>query len=235
MPIVLHQPPTRPWGVPNLSPFCIKLETYLRFRELPFEVKAGDIRRAPKGKIPFVTLEDGRVMGDSQLIIEHLEAAHGPGLDAHLGVQERAQGRLVQRMLDEAYYFVAMYLRWGDDGATAVLRPEFVKVLPSFLRIAFPFIVRSVRGTLKTQGTGRHTPDEIVEMGKKDWDAFSVLLGDKPYILGDRPSTADCSLYAFVVGSSCFPYDAPVKAHLEAKNNLMAYRERIRARYYPDL
>lgn len=235
MPIVLHQPTTRPWGMPNLSPFCAKLETYLRFREIPFEVRPPDMRRAPKGKVPYVTLEDGRLISDSQLVIEHLEEAQGPGLDAHLSPHDRAQGRVVQRMLDEAYYFVALYLRWGDEGAADVLRPEFSKVLPSFLRIAFPLIVRKVKGALKSQGTGRHSREEVQAMGMKDWDALSVLLADKPYILGDRPSTADCSLYAFIVGSSRFPHDSPVQAHLKAKENLMAYRERIRARYYPDL
>jgi glutathione S-transferase len=221
--------------MPNLSPFCAKLETYFRFRGIPYDLRAADMRKAPKGKIPYVTLEDGRVMGDSQLVIEHLEEQQGPGLDAHLSPQDRALGRVVQRMLDEAYYFVGVHLRWGTDAAAAVLRPEFVKVMPSFLRVAFPLVVRHVRKSLRAQGTGRHSPAEVEDIGKRDWDAISVLLSDKPYLLGDAPTTVDCSLYAFVVGSSRFPHESPLKAHLEAKNNLMAYRERIRARYYADL
>ena len=34
--VILHQPPAA-WGLPNPSPFCAKLETYLRMAEIPFE------------------------------------------------------------------------------------------------------------------------------------------------------------------------------------------------------
>ena len=28
--IIMYKSPGRPWGMPDLSPFCVKLETYLR-------------------------------------------------------------------------------------------------------------------------------------------------------------------------------------------------------------
>ena len=41
--------------LPNASPFCMKLETYLRMAGLPFEsVYTLNLRRAPKGKLPFI-------------------------------------------------------------------------------------------------------------------------------------------------------------------------------------
>ena len=43
------------FGLPNASPFCMKLETYLRMAQLPFvapKISLGDIGRAPKGKLP---------------------------------------------------------------------------------------------------------------------------------------------------------------------------------------
>jgi hypothetical protein len=56
-PITLFQPPTRPWGIPNLAPFCTKLETYLRMTAVPYRTAAADVWKAPKGKIPFVTMD----------------------------------------------------------------------------------------------------------------------------------------------------------------------------------
>lgn len=38
--IILHQFSRPKTGAPSLSPFCLKLETYLRMLDLPYQVKA---------------------------------------------------------------------------------------------------------------------------------------------------------------------------------------------------
>ncbi len=236
MPLVLCVPKTRPWGSPNLSPFCSKLEVYLRMRAIPFERKEADMRKTPKGKIPYVEFEDGSRVGDSQLIIDRLEKAPAAGaaLDAHLDADQRATCHVVRRMLDEAVYFVLVHSRWIPDEAFATLRPEFEKVLPGPVRMLMPLIRRSVRKTLHSQGTGRHTREEIEAVGKADWDSLARILGDKPYLFGESPSTADASLYAMVAGCSRFPLESPIKSALLAHANLVAYRDRIEARYFAD-
>ncbi len=51
--IILYQFPAV-WGLPNASPFCMKVETYLRMTEIPYEPKlVMDPRKSPKGKIAF--------------------------------------------------------------------------------------------------------------------------------------------------------------------------------------
>ncbi len=43
------------FGLPNASPFCMKLETYLRMAQLPFEIEPATLQafnKAPKGKMP---------------------------------------------------------------------------------------------------------------------------------------------------------------------------------------
>ena len=56
MSITLYQ--YQPWmGLPNPSPFCMKLETYLRMAQLPFvapQISLRQMGRAPKGKLPYV-------------------------------------------------------------------------------------------------------------------------------------------------------------------------------------
>jgi len=43
------------FGLPNASPFCMKLETYLRMAGLPFElVNSGDVMKAPNHKLPYI-------------------------------------------------------------------------------------------------------------------------------------------------------------------------------------
>jgi glutathione S-transferase len=230
--IVLHQPPTRAWGTPNLSPFCIKLETYLRMAEIPY--KPGKFVRgdAPKGKVPYIRL-DGKLMGDSQLIIEELERRAGDrALDHGLGARDRATARVIRRTLDEAFYWVMVYSRWIPDDAYAALKPEFKKILPGPLKALVGVVRGRIRKSLRAQGTGRHTREEVTAIGAADLASFSEILGDRPFLLGDRPRTVDASMFAFVDAASAFPL-SPFKDTMPA--NLAAYRARIRDKWYADL
>ncbi|KYF70508.1 glutathione S-transferase family protein [Sorangium cellulosum] len=231
--ITLYQGPAA-WGIPNISPFCVKLETWLRMAGLPYEVRPGDMRAAPKGKIPYVEI-DGRKMGDSQLVIEHLQRVHGDRLDAHLTPEARARGHVVRRMLDEAFYWVLVYARWAEPDGWAAYRPVIVSLLPPVIGGPIAELIRrSVKRTLRAQGTGLHTREEVHEAGKADLTALAALLGDQPFLLGAEPSSVDATAYAFLVSILHFPADSPVKRHAAAQANLVAYCERMRQRYYAD-
>jgi len=228
--LVLYQPPAHPWGMPNLSPFCIKLEAYLRLAQVPHRVEPANFRKAPKGKIPFVLL-DGALVGDSQLVINELERRAGSkALDHGLGRHDAAIGHATRRMIEEGLYFISLYFRWGDPTGWTILAPEFRTALPAPFRILTPLIRRGQNKKLHAQGTGRHTAEEIAALGLADIDAMADLLGDQRYLLGDRPRTVDCTLYAFLESQLGFPNDAaPVRAHILTKPNLVAYRDRLRA------
>lgn len=232
--IILYQPPGHPFGLPNMSPFCTKLETYLRMAGLPYEARNADLRKAPKGKIPYVDL-GGKIMGDSQLIIEHLEQTRDKPLDQGLSPAQRARGHVVRRMLEEGTYFIGVYLRWSRDDGFALIRPEIKRVLPGPLALLLPLIRRKVRASLQAQGVGRHTDAEIQALGQADLSALSALLGDSLYFLGDEPHIVDAAAYAFVEGISRFPLDSQVQRHLKTLTNLMAFRDRVRGRYWAEL
>lgn len=233
--ITLHQPPTRPWGTPNLSPFCIKLESYLRMAEIPYKPAGFGRGQAPKGKIPYVLL-DGKFLGDSHLIIAELErrltAAGKRALDDGLSARDAATGHFVRRTLEEAFYFVGVYVRWKTEEGYATTREEFKKFLPG---IVVPFVRRSMHKKLHEQGTGRHSYDEVMAMGAADLDAVAELLGDRPFVLGDAPRTVDCTVFAFLEASLGFPVDTPVKLRGLGHANLVAYRKRLRERWWKDL
>jgi glutathione S-transferase len=68
----------------------------------------------------------------------------------------------------------------------------------------------------------------------EDLDAFSTLLGSRPFLLGDRPTPFDCSLYGVLARVLWPPWEAPDQAHLASLSNLVGFCERIRARRWPD-
>ncbi len=77
------------FGLPNASPFCMKLETYLRMTGIAYELSPPDMRdlgKAPKGKLPFIE-DNGKIIADSTFIIDHLKTTHGDTLDSWLSAQ----------------------------------------------------------------------------------------------------------------------------------------------------
>ena len=218
--------------MPNLSPFCTKLETYLRMADVPHELAPMKLGQMPKGKIPYVQM-DGRLVGDSQLIIDELEARLGDrALDAGLAPREAALARVARRTLEEATYFIGVFVRWQMEEGWTVMRGEFRKQLPA---IVVALIRRGQKKKLHLQGTSRHTAEEVMAMGAADFAAIAELLGDKPYFLGDKPRTVDASVFAFAEAILGFPVDSPLRAAVASHANLGAYRQRIRSRWFKDL
>jgi glutathione S-transferase len=203
--------------------------------KIEHRVGVPNMSRSPKGKIPYVDL-DGRLIGDSQLIIEALKAKHGDVMDGWLDEHGRAKAHVVRRTLEEGYYFAVLVLRWMDEEGFRAYMPEFKKVLPPALRPLLPALIRrSARKTAIAQGTGRHALEDVARFAMADLDAVSTLLGDGPYLCGDRPCTADATLYAMVDGTWSFPLDTALRRHLGTKPNLLAHRTRVREAYFPEL
>lgn len=227
------------YGVNDLSPFVVKAATYLRLAGVAYTQKAGDPRKAPKRKIPF--LRDGdAVVCDSSAIIDHVRARHRD-LDEGLGAHEKAVATAVKAMFEEHYYFCIMHQRWQDPRGWAVQEPTFQAhfrrggQVPGFV---IPFVVRQIRkqalGMLQAQGTGRHAVAEVEAIAKSHLDAASELMGDRAYFLGDEPRSIDATVWAFLACTSGFTGESGITAHLASKKNLTAYVDRVRERHWKD-
>ena len=231
--ITLHQPPTRAWGTPNLSPFCIKLETYLRMADIPYRIDSSGrlLRRAPWGKVPYIEL-DGKLMSDSSRIIAHLKERLGDTVDGHLDDTQHALGHLVQRTLEEGTYWSLLYVRWCPDANFEIVRDALFSHLPALRWVVPDLVRRRVLGALYAQGTSRHDPAWIYASAARDVDAVSRQLGDRPYLFGDTPSTYDAIIYAFSASIWKTPF---AKNFGAAPANLQAHLARMHARYFPEL
>lgn len=220
-------------GLPNASPFCMKVETYLRMAGLPYECpRGGDLRRAPKGKLPYIEV-DGRVLADSTFIIDYLKATYGDTLDAWLTREQKATALAVQRMLEENTYWAVLYSRWFDPDGWRLTRTAFFGRLKPPLKWIVPGIAkRGMRREIHGHGMGRHTREEIYSIGKRDLTALADFLGSKPFFMGSQPSSLDAVAYAFLANVIEAPLESEFKRHAREHANLEAYCERMKARYY---
>ncbi len=232
MPIKLYQfPPAL--GLPNASPFCMKLETYLRMAGLPFEsVYTLNLARSPKGKLPYID-DDGTVVADSSLAIEHLKARHGDSLDGWLSPTERAVALAMRRLTEENLYWAMLYARWIDETGWPLTRKAFFGRMPVPLKWFVPHLARrGIRRELSGHGMGRHSPEEIYAIGKTDLTALAEFLGAKPFMMGDRASSLDATAYAFFANIVWVRQETPLKVHLRGHPHVEAYCQRMKARYY---
>jgi len=225
-------------GLPNASPFCMKLELYLRLAKLPHTIKIiKGLGKSPTGKAPFIEV-DGVVMSDSGLIINHLEHTHGHPVDGKLTLAQRAESLAFQRMMEEHLYWVMVYMRWVDPGTRPAWQPHLQQLLglPSLLTpLISRLAARGIMKTLRAHGIGRHPPEGIWQMGIVDIQALAHWLGNKPWGFGETPTTFDACLAAFIGNVVRTPWDSPLKTATLKHGNLVAHFERLMAQAYPDL
>jgi glutathione S-transferase len=222
------------FGLPNASPFCMKLETWLRMAGLPFELVNDGLRvmKAPKGKLPFI--DDGGVLvSDTTFIIEHLKQRHGDPLDAALTAAERAVATAFQRLFEENLYWAIVHTRWIDDAGWVKTREAFFGMLPVPLRWFVPALARrGLRAEMRGHGMGRHSVAEIHAIGIEDVTAVADFLADKPFMLGAAPTSLDATAYAFLANLLWAPVDSPILRHAQQRPTLEAYCQRMKARYF---
>ena len=232
-PIKLFQFP-RLFAIPNVSPFCCKMETWLRIVGIPYEVvDTPDPRKGPKGKMPFI--EEGSLrMGDTSLIIDHLKKTRGVDPDTHLDAGQRAIALAVQRTLEEHYVFVCLYTHFVRDEGWQHMQHTFTGV-PAFVRpLVVPMIRGQMRKILKFQGVGRHSDAEIMEAARRDWQAVTTLFGDGPFFFGAEPTTIDATLFGVLATTLRTPIPSPIRDFLQGQPKLVAHTEHMRQRFFPE-
>lgn len=221
------------WDVPNLSPFCVKVETYLKMAGLPYETVHAIPPRAPKGQLPFIE-DNGKRIADSQFIIEYLRQTYGDRVDGHLPPEDRAVSNALQRLIENHLCWVFVFARFAKHDANWIenKRALFGRLPPVVRDFVAAFARRQMLKEMRGHGMGRHTEDEIYLLGRQDLDALSAYLGAKPWFMGQRPTTLDASAFGLLANILWVPIESPLKAHLRSLKNLTGFCERVRERYY---
>ena len=227
------------FGLPDASPFVMKVETYLRLTDQKYETVLADVRKAPRKQLPFVDV-DGKVIPDSTEIIDHLEGARAEKLDALLDAKQKAVGLAFKSMLEEHLYFGILFMRWATDDGWTVFEPTLREMLgklgvPSLMRGMISKSARKqVTARVHTQGLGRKPRTQVVAACTRIVDALADQLGDGPYFWGDKPTTYDATVYAFARGVLCPAFDNELRKHAATKKNLAQYADRLTEKFWKD-
>jgi glutathione S-transferase len=218
------------FGLPDPSPFVMKSEVQLKMAGVPYKFERGAPPEAPKGKMPFIKVGAHR-LGDSTFIRAHIEKHHGFDFDKGLCVAERSIAWALERMLEDHLYFAIVHMRWLDDENWERGPSHFFDGAPDGVAAQAR---ERVRAMLHGQGLGRHSTEEIAQLGGRSLSALSAFLGDKPYLMGERASGVDATAFGMVAAAMTPFFIGELRGRAESHANLVAYRDRLMRQYYRD-
>ncbi len=199
--VTLYQFPTA-FDLPlSVSPYCAKVEAYLRLTGREYQTEVGVVFKSPNRKVPYLRLPDGSMMADSGDIIARLEQ-EGPALDGSLSREERADSKHLIGLAQDHLYFGVLHSRFGPEDGWTHQRPTVQAMVPSLLGWALVPIIR--KSQLSVCAKAGHVDHESsVERSLPVLRELSDLLSDgRAFLLGEQPHVVDCAVFGPLVAAA---------------------------------
>ena len=186
----------------RISYYAGKLETYLRYRGILYELLAMTPHareiRAGAGVVqsPVVRLDDGRWMSDSTSTIAWLESQRAKASIYPDDAGLRFLALLLEDHADEWLWRPAMHYRWSHredrEHASGVLADEQLPFLnrPRFLK-RLALVRRQRGGFVERDGVCAATVEHVERTTRTAFDLLEATFAVRPFVLGARPTIAD--------------------------------------------
>ena len=222
------------FGLPEISPFVTKTEVQLKMAGLSYRKERAMPPASPKGQLPYID-DEAQSIADSTFIRAHIERKYGFDFDAGLDQCERAQAWAFERMIEHHVYWALVGARWVDPRNFAKGPTHFFDGAPEHVREKLREDAQfRVAENYLLSGLGRHAPDDDVDLALRSLLALSVQLGDKSYLMGDKPCGTDAAAFGAIAGILTPFFDSKLREQAEGFTNLIAYVDRMMQQYYPD-
>jgi glutathione S-transferase len=221
------------FGLPEISPYVMKTEVQLKMAGLGYRKVRARPHEGPKGQLPFIDDGDVRI-GDSTFIRGYLERTYGLDFDEGLSARRRAEAWALERMLENQLSWFGVWSRW--------LIPEnFEKGPASFFEGASERLSQQLKADALARvgaivhgvGVTRHREPEMLALASRSLAALQVVLGDQPYLFGQRPSGVDATALGVLTLLLSPWFESPLRRQAEKFAPLVAYVDRMMGVFYP--
>lgn len=217
---------------PDSSPFVMKAMVLLKLAGLEYREQRGGLFRAPKALLPYID-DEGEVVADSTFIRFHIERKYNFDFDPGLDAADRAVAWAAEKMVEEHLYWALLDLRWTNRANFALGIAKMFEVLPAPVRpLARRVMRRRTIARTRGHGMGRHSRREIERLAICDLDALAAILGDRKYLMGERPCGADAAVYGMVTAILTPVLRSPIIDAARGHSNLVRYRDRMTERFF---
>ncbi|KAG8343563.1 hypothetical protein TRVL_05611 [Trypanosoma vivax] len=184
---------------PNYFLHCFKVETFLRLAQIPYVAHfTSDPSISPTGRLPFI-IHNRITLGDSATIVQYLTAEFNIEMDCNLSLEERAVGRATVRMVETSLnYALQRTLLWErPDFMVDMFQKEFALEQGSAKKMV-KGIGRTLMDVLKALGYGNLPRGQYKRQFLEEVKGLESLIGGRPFLLGDKPTSYDSSVYAWL-------------------------------------
>jgi len=199
--------PLRVYGS-SISYFTGKLEGYLRYKEIPYQlvpmtplVRAKVGRRTGTPQMPAVELADDRWMTDTTPMIDWFESQHPEPAVLPRDPLQAFASRLVEDYADEWLWRPALHYRWSYRADALLLSRRIVDEMmprvpvPGALK-RFGIRQRQLRRYVRGDGVTAATREAIEGIYLRSLDQLEAIFAERPFLLGARPTLADFGFFA---------------------------------------
>jgi len=192
--------------IPSVSPFCLKVESWLKLQGIKYENVDHKCKfRSKKGQmLPFIEM-NGEESSDSDLIIASLAKKFEKDINAALTPDQKNVQHAMIAMVENHLHWALVHWRSKNHenmlkGYKMNLQTAIGSRLPiSVLNFYFKYsYCRKGLKKVKAQGLGVHSAEDIEQFGKNDLTVLSELLGDKEFFFGDEPAMLDLVVFSHV-------------------------------------
>merc|ERR1712226_857618 len=202
--VYLYQFPRCP-KLPNISPKCLKVETWLKLRGIKYEnINHNAKLRSKRGLLPFVEL-NGEEIADSEIIIKTLAKTYNKEMDAALNQEQKNIQHAMLTMVDNHLH--GAFMMWATKNADNLLNGYKLnlqqlmgmKIPAGILNFLFKHSYCK-KGLAKAKASGfkGYTPEEVEEEGKKDLLVLKEMLGEQQFFFGDEPHSLDLVAFCHI-------------------------------------
>ena len=217
------------WGQLSLSPFCSKVEVFLKLSHIPYKVKiVNNPKKAPKRKYPVLEDAHGNIIPDSSIIMDYLFQNHALEDLKITHPKTKAHAIAFKAMIEDSLYFCMLYMRWVNPEGWEIMKTVFEEKMPLPLKKVIPPLIRSsVLKAAEMQGIGRFTLDEVYDRALPQVDAIAEYMNGKDFFAGKSVSYMDAILFPFLEGIDKTPIENHIQKRLHQHTHLKEYQGRV--------
>lgn len=218
---------------PSFSPFCTKIELFLKTYKLPYENKyVMNPQKAPYGKLPYI-VDQGESIPDSDEVIKYLIKKYHLPSENDLSEEQKAIHHALEVMINENLYWVMIYDRWIDERGLNQTKDLYFSQVPKILRSYIAGMVsRNMKKEMHGHGIGRHPSAVIQRKGIEDLKSISNLISDKKLLGNNNLCKADATTFSFLYNFIYTSYESESISFAKSQQNLKNYVDHIFNHYW---